>query len=121
MLQFGGVSKKGYAVTHHFSCCFADRARISRRLRGRTGTPVWISTFPQRANKVQLSRSVGLTLKFDNPEFITARLPLSWLWAVQASLHFAKAGHRRSYVTVLRSCSCAAITTCRRKKTALYY
>jgi hypothetical protein len=108
--------KKGYAVTHHFLCCFADRARISRRLRRRTRTPVWIPTFSQRANEVHLSRSVGLTLKFDNPEFITARLPLSWLWAVQASLHFAKAGHRRSYVTVLRSCWCAADDNVSKKK-----
>ena len=55
--------EKGYIVTHDFSCCFADCARISHRLRGRTWTPVWISTFSQRANKFHLSRSVGLTLK----------------------------------------------------------
>jgi len=116
MLHFGGVSKKGLAVTHHFSCCFADRERISRRLRGRTRTPIWISTFSQRTNKVHLPRSVGLTLKIDNPGFITTLLPLSWLWAVQASLHVAKAGHRRSYVTVLRSCWCAADDNVSKKK-----
>jgi hypothetical protein len=57
----------GYIVTHHISCCFADCARISCRLRGRTWTPVWISTFSQRANEFHLSRSVGLTLKWTTP------------------------------------------------------